>query len=100
MLPGVPSRFFVLRIVARASEPDSASLYVFRPSDTIPATVAELTDAAVQPEFEVVSLPEFESSLQLDQLLLSVDGPRSFVQFDEIRLGTTWQAVTGVKTGS
>lgn len=89
--------FFVVRIVASADKPDVVFLKAYRTeSDTAHNSSTELAGEGPARDQWTVVLPPFSSNLVLDQLTLSAGGPHSYIHVDEIRVGTTWQSVTGV----
>jgi hypothetical protein len=88
--------FFVVRIVASAEKPDAVYLKAYRSTDTVHESPESLVGEGRGTDQWSVVLPEFRSDLNLDRLSLAVDGPEAYIHIDEIRLGTTWQAATGV----
>jgi hypothetical protein len=94
-MPRDATFFVVLRIRARASADDQAFLKAYAEGDTVHATDAGLSGAGPgRDEWTAISAP-FSSGTVLGGILLDSGGARGTCEVDEIRVGASWQTVTG-----
>jgi hypothetical protein len=80
--------FVVIKVGAHESSNDEASVMIFSPTETVPTAEPATWD----------SVRSFNSTAVIDRIRLWI-GNVATGQFDEIRLGTSWAAVTGLLAG-
>lgn len=88
--------FCVLRLDAVASGSDMAFLKVYGPNDTIDASDAGFTGTN---GWTAVAVP-WASGAPMNQIWITPEGAGSAMIVDEIRIGTSWDAVTRIGFGS
>lgn len=79
-----PELFWVCKIAARRDGPDEVFLKVFRPGEAA---------GSLEPASWTHQTSPFESEVRLDLLVVTGTG-RGRQDFDELRIGKTWESVT------